>query len=69
MRGIYRTCERLLFLQMHYSNPSLIKGINDASGVLMRVTDMLKPIDAGYLMLGADTGKVRGGLGATLRVI
>ena len=54
---------------MHYSNPSLIKGINDASGVLMRVTDMLKPIDAGYLMLGADTGKVRGGLGATLRVI
>lgn len=43
-------------VQMHYSNAALAHGITDSSGVRVRVTDALQPIEAGTLWLGADVG-------------
>jgi hypothetical protein len=47
-----------VILQIHYSNPSRTRGRQDASGVLVRVSSNLQPIDAGLLWLGAQTGSI-----------
>ena len=39
-------------LQVHYSNPTGLANIVDSSGLLLKVSDALRPIDAGLLELG-----------------
>lgn len=45
-------------LQMHYNNPSSTSGMRDSSGVLVRVTDALRKIDAGFIQLGTHTSSI-----------
>lgn len=46
-------------LQVHYNNPSKTALVRDRSGVLIRVTDSLRPIDGGLVGLGARAGAIR----------
>lgn len=57
--GYVSTGVGYVVLQIHYANPGLVAGRRDSSGVLMHVTDALRPIDAGMLWVQAGTETIR----------
>jgi len=46
-------------LQIHYDNPNKWSGRMDSSGFKITVTKKLRPIEAGYLVIGAQTSGIR----------